>query len=99
MAIPMSDKNQADEMLNRFLTRLKIEFRRKAQHPNAICNIELDQLKNYLNDLNKKYQNIEYPFYKNFTLFKKDFDYLADHPNILKQKFEDMILQFFKYLK
>jgi len=103
MAMPMPKEDSSKSKLNNLLTQLETEFRWCAQHPNDVSNLELEQLKDAIDELEEKCKNFGGKFYNDFTLFRKDFDYLANHPNEIKlgdfQKFEDMVQQLLRDLK
>lgn len=103
MTSPSPKENSSKEKLNNQLSQLETELRWCAQHPNDVSDIELEQLKQSIDDLNNRCKTFGGQFYKDFQNFRKNFDYMADHPNEIKtgdfQKFEDMVQQLLRDLK
>ena len=103
MVAPTPKENSSKEMLNNLLNQLETEMRWCTQHPNDVSDIELEQLKQSIDELDDRCKTFGGQFYKDFKKFRKDFDYMADHPNEIKagdfQKFEDMVQQLLKDLK
>ncbi|MBN2480017.1 MAG: hypothetical protein JXA94_07295 [Parachlamydiales bacterium] len=102
MAAPIFDESKK-EKFNHLLNKLEDEFRWCAQHPNDVSDIELEQLKQALEDLTPYAKNIGGKLFNDFKNFKKQFDHSANHPNEVKpgdyQKFDEMIQKLFKDLK
>ncbi len=103
MAMPSPKEDSSKETLNNLLSQLEIEFRWCTQHPNDVSDIELEQLKQSIDELEPKCKAFGGQFYEDFQNFRKDFDYIAEHPNEIKmgdfQKYEDMIQQLLRDLK
>ena len=103
MALPMPKDDKCKEKLLSFLSKLEEELRWCSQHPNDVSDIEMEQLKQAIDEFDTKCKTIGGQFYNDFEKFKKAFDYSADHPNEIKsgdfQKFEDMLQQLFRDLK
>lgn len=91
------------EKLHNLLSQLEEELRWCSQHPNDVSDLEMEQLKQAVDELDAKCKKLGGQFYNDFKKFRKDFDYAADHPNEIKsgdfQKFEDMLQQLFRDLK
>ncbi|MFA6119016.1 MAG: hypothetical protein WCT85_04970 [Parachlamydiales bacterium] len=91
------------EKMYHLIEKLDDEFRWCVKHPNDVSKIELEQLKQAVDELDDKCKLIGGNFYRNYLKFKRDFDRLATHINEIKfgdyQKFDDMIQQFFRDLK
>ncbi|HEU64682.1 MAG: hypothetical protein KR126chlam4_01204 [Candidatus Anoxychlamydiales bacterium] len=103
MAAPSPKEDSSKEALSNLLSKLETEVRWCTQHPNDVSDIEMQQLKQSVDELNNRCKTFGGQFYKDFQNFRKEFDYMADHPNEIKtgdfQKFEDMIQQLLKDLK
>jgi len=103
MAMPMPKEDNSKDKLNNLLTQLEDELRWCTQHPNDVSNFELEQLKQAVDEFDERCKSFGGKFYKDFKIFRKDFDYLSSHPKEIKpgdfQKFEDMVQQLFRDLK
>lgn len=103
MAAPLPKDESCKEKLTNLLDQLETEFRWCTQHPNDVSDIELEQLKQAVDELESKCKEFGGQFYTDFKKFRKEFDYSADHPNEIKtgdfQKFEDMLQNLLKDLK
>lgn len=103
MAAPMPKENGSKSKISSLITQLETELRWCAQHPNDVSNNELEQLKQAIDALDERCKIFGGKFYSDFKVFRKEFDYLADHPSEIKawdfQKFDEMIQQLFRDLK
>lgn len=103
MAAPSPKEESSKETLNNLLSQLETEFRWCSHHPNDVSDIELEQLKQAIDELNSRCKTFGGRFYKDFASFRKEFDYMATHPREIKtgdfQRFEDMIQQLLRDLK
>jgi len=91
------------EKLFHLVEAMEDEFRWCANHPNDVSLNELEQLKDGIDELDKKFKLIGGKFYEHFLKFRKKFDFLATHINKLKagdyQHFDEMVQHLFKDLK
>lgn len=103
MAAPMPKDNGSKSKINNLISHLESEFRWCAQHTNDVTDIQLEQLKEAVDALDEQCKILGGKFYKDFLVFKKEFDFMADHPSKIKwtdyQKFDDMIQKLFRDLK
>jgi len=103
MAAPSPKEDSSKETLNNLFSKLETEFRWCSQHPNDVSDIELEQLKQSVDDLENRCKAFGGQFYKDFQNFRKTFDRMAENPNDIEagdfQKLEDMIQQLLRDLK
>lgn len=103
MAAPARKEESSKDNLNKLLSKLEDELRWCAQHPNDVSDIEMQQLKQSIDELENRCKTFGGQYYKDWKNFRKKFDYMADHPDEIKtgdfQMFDDMIQQLFRDLK
>ena len=103
MAMPHKNDEPNKNNLNHLLDKLEEEFRWCAQNTNDVSDFELEQLKDAVDMLEGTCKNIGGQLYSDFQKFRKEFDYLADHPKEISawdfQKFDEMIQTLFRDLK
>lgn len=103
MAAPMPKEENNKSKMDNLISQLENELRWCAQHPRDVSNYELEQLKDSIDALDEKCKIFGGKFYKDFLAFRKEFDYMADHPEEIAegdfQKFDDEIQQLFRDLK
>ncbi len=101
MALPAKKHNYDD--INKLISKLETEFRWCAQHPNDVSDMELEQLKQALDEFEPMAQTQGGKFYKDFQDFKIMFIDITQNPDKIKpgqfQEFEDMIQLLIKDLK
>lgn len=103
MASPAPKENNSKEKLLSSFSKLETEMRWCSQHPNDVSDVELEQLKQAIDEIDPKCKDFGGQFYNDFKNFRKKFDIAADNPQDIKtgdfQKFEDMIQKLLKDLQ
>jgi len=98
----MATPSPKEDNLYSLIEQLEGEFRWCTQHPNDVSSFEIEQLMQAIKDIETECKSGNATFYKNFMVFKKEFEKLAQKPKEVKpgdfQKFEDMIQQLLRDL-